>query len=212
MKLNKLVFSIVCLGGGICLNNPAYSLYSCKSCPSGKICVSGQVKEKSACTRSQVRKISPGSGEYTLEPGVYDIEYASGGGGGGGSYGGYDWGCYWHSGGKGGNGDKATSQIFHIANASVLKYTVGSGGTKGPDRSDGGNGGDTTWTLQGSSFTAHGGKGGGGASKHDGGVDRENSGSGAGGAGGEGGPRKKCYSVNGSPGGDGWIIVYKYSC
>lgn len=233
----KFLFSISTLGllAGISSNRAKAETYMCEPCPTGyycskgvkntcpsdSLCINGHKIAKSSCERKKVTTIASGSGTYTLNPGLYELELAGGGGGGGGGCG--SWSgttCKHHGGCNGGKGGLKTSETLSISYSQLLTYSVGSGGSSGSNCKNGSSGSSTTYsiTINGQKFSGSASGGGGGAAGHsDSSCAYNGTSYGEGGSAGKGGSSSSSLwdcsgDGNAKSGGTGWITIYQWVC
>ena len=149
---------------------------------------------------SSISLVSSGS----IPMGIYKIVLSGAGGGGGG-------GNAKQKGGNGGSGAKL-EQVILLSKAENYKLSIGIGGSGGggnklrKSASDGRDGGDTTFTIMGTTYKADGGKGGEGASGRSNGDAGANGGNGLGSSGGSRGSDTRFSS--GDKGTDGSAAIY----
>lgn len=140
-----------------------------------------------------------------LEAGFYKVELSGAGGGGGGSHGEYTGGKkYYHSGGKGCGGEYK-SKVFFILKAVDYSVFASTGkGNHGGERSDGKDGGNSSFSIPqlAINISAYGGGKGYRAYKDDGGKDCVCTNSNCSGASGGAGGKRDDYPKS-HPGGDG---------
>jgi hypothetical protein len=91
----------------------------------------------------------PGPGTVTVPPGVTQVTIEAWGGGGGGSASARNT----YSGGGGGGGAYTIAVVNGLKSGQTINFTVGSGGIGGTLTLNGGNGGDSFFTIPSSSFT-----------------------------------------------------------